>query len=88
MPAYRVDVQRSAERDLDRLSALLFDRVAARLAALAEDPRPPGSEKLTGLDAYRLRVGDHRIIYEVDDEARTVVITRIRHRREVYRKLR
>lgn len=88
MPAYRVDVQRSAERDLDRLSAVLFDRVAVRLAALAEDPRPPGSEKLTGLDAYRVRVGDHRIIYEVDDEARTVVITRVRHRREVYRKLR
>jgi mRNA interferase RelE/StbE len=88
MPAYRVEVQRSAERDLDRLSKMLFDRISARLVALAEVPRPPGAEKLTGLEAFRVRVGDYRIIYEVDESARIVVVTRIRHRREVYRKLR
>lgn len=88
MPAYRVEVQRSAERDLARLSKLLFDRVSARLVALAEEPRPPGAEKLTGLQALRIRVGDYRVIYEVDDSTRVVVVTRIRHRREVYRKLR
>jgi mRNA interferase RelE/StbE len=88
MPAYRVEVQRSAERDLDRLSTMLFDRISARLAALAEEPRPTGAEKLTGLHAFRVRVGDYRIIYEVDDSARVVVVMRIRHRREVYRKLR
>ena len=88
MPAYRVEVQRSAERDLDRLSKMLFDRISARLMALAQDPRPPGAEKLTGLEAFRVRVGDYRIIYEVDNSARVVVVTRIRHRREVYRKLR
>jgi len=86
--AYRVEVQRSAERDLDRLSAVMFDRVAADLASLAQDPRPAGAEKLTGLAAYRIRVGDYRIIDEVDDKARIVVVTRVRHRREVYRKLR
>lgn len=88
MPAYRVEVQRSAERDLDRLSKMLFDRISARLAALAEKPRPPGAEKLTGLDAFRVRVGDYRIVYEVDDSAEVVVVTRVRHRREAYRKLR
>ena len=88
MPAYRVEVQRSAERDLDRLSKMLFDRISARLVALAEEPRPAGAEKLTGLEAFRVRAGDYRIIYEVDDSARVVVVTRIRHRREVYRKLR
>jgi mRNA interferase RelE/StbE len=88
MPAYRVEVQRSAERDLDRLSTVLFDRISARLAALAEEPRPPGAEKLTGLEALRVRVGDYRIICEVDDSTRVVVVTRIRHRREVYRELR
>ena len=88
MPAYRVEVQRSAERDLDRLSKMLFDRISRLLAALAEEPRPAGAEKLTGLDAFRVRAGDYRIIYEVDDSARVVVVTRIRHRREVYRKLR
>lgn len=88
MAAYRVDVQRSAERDLERLSALLFDRITARLTALADDPRPPGSEKLVGLEAYRLRVGDYRVVYEVDDSARVIILTRVRHRREVYRRLR
>ncbi len=88
MPAYRVEVQRSAERDLERLSKILFDRISAQLVALAEGPRPPGAEKLTGLEAFRVRVGDYRIIYEVDDSAGVVVVTRVRHRREVYRKLR
>ena len=88
MPAHRVEVQRSAERDLDRLSKTLFDRISARLLALAEEPRPPGAEKLAGLGAFRVRVGDYGIIYEVDDSARVVVVTRIRHRREVHRKLR
>ena len=87
MPAYRVEIQRSAERDLDRLSKMLFDRISARLVALAEEPRPPGAEKLAGLEAFRLRVGDYRVVYEVDDSARLVIVTRVRHRREVYRKL-
>lgn len=87
MAAYRVEVQRSAERDLARLSPLLFQRVAERIDALAGDPRPPGCEKLVALEAYRVRVGDHRVIYEVDDR-RSVIVVRVRHRREVYRKLR
>ena len=88
MPAYRVEVQRSAERDLERLSRPLFDRVTDRLAALADEPRPHGAEKLAGLEAYRIRIGDYRAVYEVDDAAGTVVVTRVRHRREVYRRLR
>ena len=88
MPAYRVEVQRSAQRDLDRLSTTLFDRISARLTALAEEPRPPGAEKLAGLEAFRLRVGNYRIIYEVDDSTRVIVVTQVRRRREVYRKLR
>ena len=88
MPAYRVEVQRSAERDLERLSAGLFDRITTRLTSLAEDPRPAGVQKLAGLEGYRVRVGDHRIIYEIDDDARVLTVMRIRHRRDVYRKLR
>jgi len=88
MPAYRVDIQRSAERDLERLSAEVFDGISARLVALAEKPRPPGAERLIGVDAYRLRVGDYRIVYEVDDRSRVVLVTRVRHRREAYKRLR
>ena len=88
MSAYRVEIQGSAERDLERLSGTLFERVTARISALAEEPRPPGAEKLVSLEAFRVRVGDYRIVYEVDDSARVVVVTRVRHRRDVYRKLR
>jgi mRNA interferase RelE/StbE len=88
MPAHRIEVQRSAERDLDRLSKMLFDRITARLMALAQEPRPSGAEKLAGLEAFRIRVGDYLVVYEVDDSARVVVVTRVRHRRDVYRKLR
>jgi len=88
VPAYRVEIKPSAERDLDRLALTLFQRVTSRIAALSEDPRPRGSQNLSGVAAYRLRVGDQRVVYEIDDRARTIAVTRVRHRREVYRKLR
>jgi mRNA interferase RelE/StbE len=53
---------------------------------LAHSPRPPGNEKLSGQDRYRIRQGDYRIVYAIDDEARIVEIVKIGHRREVYRK--
>ena len=86
MAAYRVEVQRGAEKDLSRLSAPLFERVVERIGELAADPRPLGSEKLAALDLYRLSVGDYRVIHEIEERAKLVTILRVRHRREVYRK--
>jgi mRNA interferase RelE/StbE len=76
-----------AERDLKRLPAAVFRRVIAAIRALAPNPRPPGCRKLhgSGRDDYRIRVGEHRVLYEVDDIARRVRIMRVRHRREAYR---
>jgi mRNA interferase RelE/StbE len=76
-----------AERDLKRLPAAIFHRVIAAIRTLAASPRPPGARKLhgSGRDDYRLRVGDYRVLYEVDDTARLVRIMRVRHRREAYR---
>lgn len=88
MPAYRVETQSSSDRDLERLSPMLFERVERKIRALAQDPRPPGCQKLSGIDMYRVRVGDHRIVYRVNDRSRTIIVLRVRHRREVYRKLR
>ena len=88
MTAYRVEVEPAARRDLDRLATTLYERVTGRLAKLAEELRPHGVLKLTHVGAYRLRIGDHRVVYEVDDRARTIYVTRVRHRREVCRKLR
>ena len=69
-----------------RLHGQLRDRIAAAVDELARDPRPPGAAKLAGRDDYRIRVGDFRIVYAVDDDARQVLVARIAHRREVYRR--
>jgi mRNA interferase RelE/StbE len=76
-----------AERDLKRLPAPIFHRVIAAIRALAQSPRPLGCRKLqgSGHDDYRIRVGDYRVLYEIDDTARLVRIMRVRHRREAYR---
>jgi mRNA interferase RelE/StbE len=83
---YRIIVERSAEKDLKRLSSETRARVATALLALATNPRPSGSRKLVGTERdWRIRVGDYRIIYEIADEIRSVRINRVRHRRDVYR---
>ena len=83
---YEVFLEHAAERDLKRLSAENYHRIIPQLKALALDPRPSHCRKLSGSKSdWRIRVGDYRVIYEIDDKARVVRIMRIRHRREVYR---
>ena len=83
---YRVFLERAAEKQLKQLSAKLHDRVIAAIQLLAKNPRPSGCRKLAGTDNdWRIRVGDYRIVYEIDDTAREVYVNRVRHRREVYR---
>lgn len=62
------------------------ERVAAAIDALAAEPRPLGAVRLAGRDDYWIRVGDYRIVYAIDDEARLVLVARIAYRREVYRR--
>lgn len=83
--AYRVILKRSAEKELDALQANLRDRIVKRLLALEENPRPSGIKRLQGEESYRLRVGDYRVLYTIDDEVKKVFILAIGHRREVYR---
>jgi mRNA interferase RelE/StbE len=84
--AYRIELKRSAAKEI-RAIGRKEDRarVVARIAALAEDPRPPGCTKLSGQEAYRVRQGDYRIVYTVADEALVVEVVRVGHRRDVYR---
>ena len=85
MASYEVLIKPSAARELEDINGRKDRRrVAARIAALARDPRPRGSLKLTGREGYRLRQGSFRILYEVDDPMRIVTIFRIGHRRDVY----
>jgi mRNA interferase RelE/StbE len=83
---YAVLLEAGAERSLRRLDAVVFRRVVAALRILADNPRPAGCRKLTGSDRdWRVRVGNYRVVYEIDDKNREVRVLRIRHRRDAYR---
>ena len=84
--AYRVFITPSADRVIAKLPQDVRRRVADRIAALAENPRPPGSVKLTGEDTYRIRVGDYRIIYSIHDDRLVVIVIDVGHRGDVYRR--
>lgn len=84
---YELLLERRAEKDLRKLPAEAFDRVIVAVRALAGDPRPSGARKLTGSTIdYRIRIGAYRVLYEVDDERKSVTVLRVRHRREAYRR--
>ena len=85
---YRIAVARQAERELLRLPPAIQRRVEARIDDLGARPRPHAAVALTGLrNTYRIRVGDWRIVYEVRDAVLVVLVLRVGHRREVYRRL-
>ncbi len=84
MSRYRVEVRPAALRTLRNLDATVRPRIEGAIALLAEDPRPPASRPLRGRPGYRVRVGDYRIIYTVQDDVLLIVVVTLGHRREVY----
>ena len=85
MARYALEIKPSARKELEKLSDTLIVRMAPKIDGLAADPRPSGSRKLRGYkDIWRIRVGDYRVVYIVDDDRKMVSVTRIAHRRDVY----
>lgn len=85
MANYSVVINSSAQKELDALDDAVFRRIDRKILALADNPRPAGCKKLKGYkDQWRIRVGDWRVVYFVDDSAKRVSISRVAHRREVY----
>jgi mRNA interferase RelE/StbE len=82
---YDLRIKPSAVKELEDLQAKDRRRIVSQIQNLAGEPRPRGCEKLSGRDRYRLRQGDFRILFEVDDGAQTVTVVKIGHRRDVYR---
>lgn len=82
---YVVHLKRSAEKELTGLPGEVQQRVIKRLLALQANPRPPGAKKLGGGETYRLRVGDYRLLYTIDDALQKIEVSAVGHRREVYR---
>lgn len=82
---YSVELKVSARKELERLPAKLIERIFPKLEGLASDPRPAGCKKLKGGQReWRIRVGDYRVVYTIDDEKLLVSVMRVRHRSEVY----
>lgn len=83
---YRVELTERAERDLRRLDRQTQTRVITALSGLTVDPRRhPQVKRLVGEDGYRLRVGDYRVLFQIEDDRLIVLVLQIGHRREVYR---
>jgi len=78
-------IKQGAAKELEALPLKDRRRIVTRIQTLEEEPRPKGSEKLTGQQQYRLRQGDYRILYEIDDTQHSVTVMKIGHRRDVYR---
>ncbi len=86
MSRYEVKIARRAVKSLARLPRREQQRIRAAIDLLADEPRPPGCVALKGEDrAYRVRIGDYRIVYEVHDDHLVVLVVRVGHRRDVYR---
>ncbi len=84
--SYELTYTPRAQRAIERLPREIQKRIFRSIEALASNPRPPGSVKLTGEEAYRIRVGDYRVIYTIYDDRLLVLIIDIGHRREIYRR--
>jgi mRNA interferase RelE/StbE len=88
--AYSIEIAPAAERQLKAIrSKTLQQRIVDHILELKTNPRPPGIEKMQGSeeDLYRLRVGDYRIIHHIQDQASTILVVKIGHRKDIYRRL-
>lgn len=87
MERFKVVIKASAAKELEAIDGKRNrQRLVQAIGALAVDPRPPGAEKLSGLkDRYRIRMGDYRVVYAIEERVLTVFVVKVGHRREVYR---
>lgn len=86
--AYSVELKKSVERDIRKIPKKEIKRIVEAIERLAEEPRPSGSRKIKTTErTYRIRSGDYRVIYQIDEAEKTVLITHIRHRKDAYRNI-
>ncbi len=85
MESYRLSFKRSVTKDFRSIPPEDVQRILSCIDALAAEPRPPGCQKLTGQERYRVRVGRYRVVYEIQDEVLLVIVVAVAHRKGVYR---
>lgn len=82
---YTVLIERYAQKQIMKLDKKIIPVIKSAIAELANNPRPHGYKKLKGEDAYRIRIGDYRIIYEIDGDVILVTVVSVGHRKDVYK---
>ena len=85
MASYRLIVKQSVSKDLNKIRKQDVKRIIAAIQTLAKDPRPPQSKKLSGQERYRLRQGNYRILYTIEDDKLIICVVKVSDRRDVYR---
>ncbi len=83
--SYSILIERTAQKSLAKIAQPDQDRIIQAIRSLAENPRPPRVKKLSGRDAWRIRIGNYRVIYEIHDEELRILVVVIGHRRDIYR---
>ena len=81
---FQIEILRSAQKSLSRIQSQDQDRITEAIRSLADEPRPHGCKKLSGRDAWRIRIGNYRVIYEIRESKLVVLIVDIGHRRDIY----
>jgi mRNA interferase RelE/StbE len=83
--SYTIFIEKSAQKDLSKITPPHQNRIIKAIQLLSKNPRPSGSKKLSGRDAWRIRVGNYRIIYEIHDDRLIILVVVIGHRKDIYR---
>ena len=85
MAKYKIEIKRSAAKEIKRLPPKGLKSVLKKIKALTNDPGPPDTKKLSGQEKYRIRCGNYRILYAIGDDVLIIYIVKVGHRRDVYR---
>jgi len=82
---YQIKLDKRVEKELDKIPEKMFDKIEKLILSLKDNPRPLGVKKLTNQEHWRIRVGEYRILYEIDDKDEVIAIFKIKHRKDVYK---
>ncbi len=85
MGRYSIELVRSIRKDLRRIARKEVPKILKAIQSLADDPRPASSKKLTNEELYRIRIGNYRLLYEINDERLIVLVVKVGHRKDVYK---
>ena len=87
MEEYKIFFKKSVEKDFKKIPTKYLVKILSKIEALKKNPKPNGSEKLTGFDLYRIRLGTYRVVYSIQDQELTIWVIKVGHRKEIYKKI-